>query len=245
MDNDTLLQALSRNPGFAALDIDYRREIVQVGRVRQLPAGGCVFRQDEAVDGVYCLLQGQVHAVKNLADGREQLIVYRVRSGWFGEVSALDLNPRSFTMRASTDLEYFHIPQPAFEALLGNDLGRARFFISELCHRTRVSYEYGSDALALDAAQRLAKVLQIQYDNVRLANPEVSCPGLSCSQEDLACMVGVSRQRINRILKSWQAEGCIELSRSHIRLTDVAALQRLSNGVIEGAPQGLTPGDGH
>lgn len=228
MDTQALLQILLRNPCFAALDNDYRNDIVRAGRVRQLAAGESVFRQDDAVDGVYCLLQGQVNAVRNLADGREQLIVYRVRSGWFGEVSALDLKPRSFTLRANTDLQYFHIPQPAFEALLGNDLGRARFFINELCNRTRVSYDFGSDALAMDAAQRLAKVLLTQYDNLLLACPDERNPNLSLSQEDLSCMVGVSRQRVNRILKTWQAEGHIELSRSSIRLLQVEALQSLS-----------------
>jgi CRP/FNR family cyclic AMP-dependent transcriptional regulator len=91
--------------------------IAMIATSRSIPSGGELFREGDAGDGLYMIVEGEMNVVKRGAGG-EHVLAKLTPGGVLGEMSLITAEARSATGRALTDTTALHLPALEFRALL-------------------------------------------------------------------------------------------------------------------------------
>lgn len=220
---DEITQAritLEKYAPFKKLDEKFKSELFDLAQIRHFKKGDYIFREGDVPDGMYAGLKGILHAAFTTLNGKKFLLTFPLKNSWFGEVSTLDLNPRSFDVVANSDGYLLYLSQAKFDQLINNDFSRASFFINELCNRIRMLYYYSNVILSLPPKRKLAKVLLTYTKNLEWSGLDIPRDEIPLTQDELSSMVGVSRQSINKILVDWKNQGFIDVKRHKIKIID-------------------------
>ncbi|WP_181312006.1 Crp/Fnr family transcriptional regulator [Nocardioides campestrisoli] len=224
MDNDVLRQA----PLFSSLDDEAAGALRNSMAETRLRRGEVLFHEGDSGDRLYIVLEGKVKLGRSAADGRENLLAVMGPGQMFGELSLFDPGPRSATVTAVTDA--------AFASLSHDDLlkwldGRpmvARGLLSQLAGRLRKSNDVVSDLVFSDVPGRVAKALLDLADRFgRTADDGVHVHH-DLTQEELAQLVGASRETVNKALADFASRGWIRLEPRSVVIMDVERLGRRS-----------------
>ncbi|MCA0177759.1 MAG: Crp/Fnr family transcriptional regulator [Proteobacteria bacterium] len=186
---------------------------------RRLVAGEELFGLGSMPQAMFGVLAGRVQVSIYAADGRQLLAAVLGQGQWFGEVPLLDGVSRAFRAEALAAAEVAVLSAPAFWRLVGHDAQALLAVTRLVCHRYRQALAWIEDASLRPLSARLAARL--------LAQAQTAEP-LRLPQEALAAQLGVSRQRVNRQLKAWEAEGLVELGYASVRIRDPAPFLALS-----------------
>jgi CRP-like cAMP-binding protein len=174
------------------------------GHEQHLIRGDVLFNEGDPPEALYLVLRGRLAiALANPIDRRESVVALMEVGDLFGEMGMLDGGPRSAMARALEPTTVLSIPYAPnlelFEAqpvLLWN-------VTRLLAQRIRVTDEALADSVFLDVTGRTAKRL------LELANGSDSFT-LPVTQEELAGMVGASRERVNKAIASFIRLGWLE-----------------------------------
>ncbi|QWP78934.1 Crp/Fnr family transcriptional regulator [Lysobacter sp. K5869] len=204
---------------------------------RRLRDGELLYARGDAAEGLYGVVSGRIRLSVPTASGREMLIVQFEPGSWFGEVSMFDGQPRPQDARAAGDSDILLLPRARFLALLEQHPELYRGFTRLLCRKLRTALEYVEDALTLPLAARLgkrllelARVYGVEREHGRLID-------LPLPQDDLANMLGATRQSVSKQLKAWEQRGWIALRYRHVVVRDEGALQRAVARWSQGATE--------
>lgn len=207
-------------PWFSTLHPARQAALLQRARPSTVLAGARVYGLGDAPDGLWSVVEGEVRLVSYPAIGLESVAMIVGPGSWFGELSVVDGGPRPHDAVAVRPTRLLHIPLAAFEQvaeshpLLYRDLGVL------VCGRQRAALTFMAQSIAQPVSVRLARVLGAA---ARAAGPD----GLRMRQEDLAAMIGVSRQTINKELKRLERADIIELSYGRITVREPQALRTI------------------
>jgi CRP-like cAMP-binding protein len=212
-------ELLSRSELFSALDADTITTIAASARVVSLRRNELVFSEgDEAVD-MYVVRAGRIAIANRSIDGRESVMALMEPGDLFGEMSFFDGNPRSADARALEASDLLAVPfrpiREAFEA-------RPDFLwhvVELLVKRLRSTDEALADSVFLDVPGRTAKRL------LELASGADEFV-LPVTQEELAGMVGASRERVNKAISAFVRLKWIEQVDRHYKITNRVELTR-------------------
>lgn len=202
---------------------ELRRRVLAETTIRSVSAGGFVCHQGASVDHWIGVLDGLVKVVSVSSEGKSVSFIGVPAGGWFGEGSLLKSEPRRYDGIALRDSTIAYMPRSTFMLLLDTSVTFNRFLLLQLNERlgqfvAMVEYDrvLGPDA-------RLAREL------AQLFNP-LLYPGngrtLPISQEELAQLVGLSRQRVNKALNRLKSEGLVRLSYRGVAIQDLDRLKR-------------------
>lgn len=108
---------LSQSPLFRNLDETERAQILFIGRIRSFKAGEVIFREGDAGDGLFMILNGSVRISKRSASGEEALAVLEPPA-YFGEMALIDLAARAADAIANVDCQLFFIPLQDLRSLI-------------------------------------------------------------------------------------------------------------------------------
>ncbi len=103
------LAVLSGSPLFEMLSNQELEAIAELSRPRRFQAGQTIFEEGELGDSVYVIASGDVEVVRRDAQGQPQIIAVLGGQQFFGEMSLIDKEYRSATVRARTDCELLHL----------------------------------------------------------------------------------------------------------------------------------------
>nr|WP_254696147.1 Crp/Fnr family transcriptional regulator [Lysobacter enzymogenes] len=182
------------------------------------------------------MVSGRIRLSVPTAGGREMLIVQFEPGSWFGEVSMFDGEPRPQDARAVGDSEILLLPRTRFLALLEQHPELYRGFTRLLCRKLRTALDYVEDALTLPLAARLGKRLLELARVYGVEREEGRLIDLPLPQDDLANMLGATRQSVSKQLKAWEQRGWIALRYRHVVVRDAQALERaLAQDAARGA----------
>lgn len=186
----------------------------------QVPAGAVLFRENEPCKGFPLVLEGEIRVSRNSDEGRS-LELYRVVPGELCLVSSAclfrsqPLTAHGVAVRPTTLLL---VPPQAFHAWL--DQPPFRELVLGLFADRMADLAALVDALAFQKLdQRLAASL--------LGHGQE----LAVTHQELAGTLGTVREMVTRLLRRFEREGWIELSRERIRIKDSAALRRCAGGL--------------
>ena len=142
--------------------------------------------------------------------------------GWFGEGTALKREPYRYNIQALRKSVVAGLPVDSFHWLLDHSIGFNRFVMNQLNERL------GQFIAAREIDRMHNPDLRVARSLAALFNP-VLYPGvgevLRITQQELAYLVGLSRQRVNEALTSLQAQGMIRVEYGGLRVLDIAALR--------------------
>ena len=161
------------------------------------------------------------------ASGKEALLALVEAPNWFGEICLLEGQPRTHDAYAEGPTTLLQVPLPALHALLAEKPQYWRDFALLMSHKLRLAFTVLEEQALLPAAQRLARrllMLAASYGEAQASQRELHLP-----QEQLAAMLGLSRQTTNHLLKELEARGVLRLSYAGIEILDAHGL-RLAAG---------------
>lgn len=206
---------LGMNPLFSGLDPDAIAAIARLCQIRKLPAGQTLFQKGDPGDALYGVRRGQIRIETGTATGERMTIEVFGPGDLFGEIAVLDGRSRTADAVAQEDCELFVLPRAEIMAMLERDSRLAIRIIELLCGRLRSTNERTEEMMFQPLPVRLARRLEA------LAADFGS--DLQITQDELAGLVGVTRESVNRQLQEWRANGIVRLGRGRIQV-DVARL---------------------
>lgn len=195
---------LARTDFFGDAPNDELSKIGAAGRKRILSRGDHLFEAGEDAESMYIVLSGRVAiAIANELDKRESMVALMEVGDLFGEMGLLDEGPRSAMARAIEPCEVLEIPYDPVQKLLDGNPHMLRGVVRMLAERLRVMDGALADSVFLDVTGRTAKrLLELAGDADEFVLP--------VTQEELAGMVGASRERVNKAISSFIRLGWIE-----------------------------------
>jgi CRP-like cAMP-binding protein len=205
---------------FASLPGEVQARLVEGAAARPLGRGDLLFAQGDPSHELFVVTSGRIAISTRASDGRESMVAIMEPRGLFGELGLFDDGPRSAEARALTDSEVIAVRYDEVRAALADRPEVLWTIVRLLATRLRATDEALADAVFLDVPARTAKRL------LDLAG-EADEFQLPMTQEDLAGLVGASRERVNKALAMFTRLGWIEATgRSRYRILDRAQLEQ-------------------
>jgi CRP/FNR family cyclic AMP-dependent transcriptional regulator len=204
---------LARTDFFSDATPDALAKVAAAGKELELVRGDVLFNEGDPPESLYLVLRGRIAiALANPIDRRESVVALMETDDLFGEMSMFDNGPRSAMARALEPSTVLAIP---FDPILQmfDEHPKLLWNVTRLlAQRIRVTDEALADSVFLDVTGRTAKRL------LELANgtDEFTLP---VTQEELAGMVGASRERVNKAIASFIRLGWLEQHDRAYRIT--------------------------
>jgi len=199
---------LGMNPLFSGLGAEAIGSLARLCQTRRLPAGQTLFVKGDPGDALYGVRRGQIRIETGTTAGERLTIEVFGAGDLFGEIAVLDGRPRTADAVAQEDAELFVLPRADFLKTLESDGRLAIRIIELLCARLRSTNERTEEMMFLPLAVRLARRLDTLVQDF---GAEVQI-----TQDELAGLVGVTRESVNRQLQEWRASGIVTLGRGRI-----------------------------
>jgi CRP-like cAMP-binding protein len=219
---------LMQGAWFCRLAPDFRAALLADARMVRLTANAPIFWRGDAADGLYAVLEGAVEIGAVDSAGRAAILTHVQAGTWFGEIAILDGMPRTHDAHAARATVLLHIPRAPLLALLDREPAWWRALAWLATEKLRLSFQLAEANALLDAPQQVAaRLLLIAGGHAGTGMPQST---LRLSQEQLATMVALSRQTVNRILNRFEAMGAVALRTGAIEIRDPLRLQSFCQG---------------
>jgi CRP/FNR family cyclic AMP-dependent transcriptional regulator len=207
-------------PLFASVPEDQLRMLATVVSRRSAPRSTTVMAGGDPTDSLYIILSGRLKVMMSDADGKEVILTLLGPGEFFGEMGLIDDEPRSASVVAIEACELLSITKRDFKKCLAENFEMAMAVMRGLVRRLReADRKIGSLAL-LDVYGRVARLLLDMAENV--GGEKIVTKRLP--KQDIAKMIGASREMVSRVMKDLQMGGYIEVRGSNIVLRDTIAL---------------------
>jgi CRP/FNR family transcriptional regulator, cyclic AMP receptor protein len=217
---------LAQVPLFAALDDEAAAALTAAMTSRNVPRGHIVFQEGATGDRLFVVLAGKVKISRAATDGRENLLAVLGPGEMFGELSLFDPGPRTATATAVTDSSLASLDHEDLRPLLLDRPGVAVHLLQALAQRLRRTNEAMADLVFTDVPGRVAKALldlaerfgTDEDDGVRVRH--------DLTQEELAQLVGASRETVNKALSEFATRGWLRIEGRSVLLLERERLSR-------------------
>jgi CRP-like cAMP-binding protein len=188
--------------------------------------GETVFAEGEQGDTLYIVLEGKVKIGRRATDGRENMLSVMGPSDMFGELSLFDPGPRTATATVVTDARLASLAHAALRPWLTNRPEIAEQLLRVLARRLRRTNDALADLIFTDVPGRVAK--QLLALSERFGSQEAD--GLrvthDLTQEELAQLVGASRETVNKALADFASRGWVRVDSRALTILDGERLAR-------------------
>ncbi len=204
---------LSQTEIFEGLEEELLADVAVYSFCRKLDRGDALFSMGDRPDAMYVVLSGRIAIVSTAADGRDSVISLMEEGDLFGEMGLFDGRGRSAGARALEASEVLAVPYGPVRRLYENRPDHLWRVVGMLVRRLRAAGTALTDAVFLDVVGRTAKRL------LGFAGEDESFT-LPVTQEELAAMVGASRERVNKAISQFVRLGWLDRSGSEYTIRD-------------------------
>ena len=203
-------------PMFASFSPDELRALVGMIARRSAPRGSAIMHEGDPVDSLYIVISGRLKVMMGEADGKETILSIIGPGEFFGEMGLIDDNPRSASVVAIEPCELLAVTKRAFKKCLAENSALAMAVMRVLVRRLREADRKIGSLAMLDVYGRVARLLLDMSEDVD--GRKVVTRRLT--KQDIAKMVGASREMVSKVMGDLQASGHIEVQGSTIVLRD-------------------------
>jgi CRP-like cAMP-binding protein len=212
---------LERSELFSSFDDDALRRVASQASTVRLERNDLVFNEGDEAEELFVVRSGRVGIGRRSPDGRESLVALMEPGDLFGEMPLFDEAPRSASARAMERSELLRIPFEVLRRELEAHPELLWGVVELLAGRLRATDDALADAMLLDVTGRTAKrLLELAADADEFALP--------ITQEELAGLVGASRERVNKALAAFVRLGWIDQSDRRYRILNRERLTQRS-----------------
>lgn len=199
---------IRRVPLFAALTPEQAERVAAAMTKRRFRRGEIVVEQGRRSNNLYILLNGRVRVVKTDAKGREVILATMGQGEHIGEMSLIDHQPHSATVRAEVQTDALVLGGEAFAACLPSADSVGHAMLVGAVQRLRQAGTKIKSLALMDVYGRVAHALlelaQQGPQGELFIHDKVS-------RQDLAKMVGASREMVSRVMKDLEDRGFVEV----------------------------------
>jgi CRP/FNR family transcriptional regulator, cyclic AMP receptor protein len=207
-------------PLFSSFPEDQLRMLAAVVTRKSATRSTTVMAGGDATDSLYIVLSGRLKVMMSDADGKEVILSILGPGEFFGEMGLIDDAPRSASVVAIEACELISIAKRDFKKCLAENFEMTMAVMRGLVRRLReADRKIGSLAL-LDVYGRVARLLLDMSETVE--GEKIVTKRLP--KQDIAKMIGASREMVSRVMKDLQMGGYIEVRGSNIVLRDTIVL---------------------
>ena len=214
-----ILRAL---PIFEMLDDKCLEPLTHVAMLRHISRHTVVLHAGDRTDNIYFVLSGALKVQVSDAEGREVILSMLGPGELFGEMGVLDDHPRSATVLAVEPSEVVVIGKADFKQCLVENPDVSLFIMRNLTKRLRLADRNIESLALLDVYGRVARLLLESAETVD--GRKVVTHKLS--KQDIAKMIGASREMVSRVMRDLMAQGLIQECDGQLILVDLAVFKR-------------------
>ena len=183
---------------------------------KHVTKGNVVLTEGEVGDSLYAIISGRVKVFIGDEDGREIILKILGPGDFFGEMSMIDKQPRSASVSTLENSTFKVLSHTAFETAVEKAPRIATLVMQALAKRLRDADRKISTLALMDVYGRVANTLL----ELAITTNGKLVVGEKLSQQDIANMVGASREMVNRILKDLSDRGYISVEAKTITIHD-------------------------
>jgi CRP/FNR family cyclic AMP-dependent transcriptional regulator len=218
---------LRKIPLFAHLTQEELELIDRIVKVKKYSKDSLIFVEGEYGNELYFVKSGKVKVSKMLEDGSEKILHFLKEGDIFAEVLIFKGGEYPATAQVMEESEIGIIANEDLERLL-KERGDITFKIMEVMAERLRNAQYHIRDLALrDVDGRLAISLLSLAEEHGTESERGKPVNISISQQQLANLVGASRETVARILSSWKKKGFVQVRKNVISIKDVEGLKSL------------------
>jgi CRP/FNR family transcriptional regulator, cyclic AMP receptor protein len=217
---------LARVPLFTDLDEESLRELSAVARKRVFRQGEVIFHRDDPGQVLYIVKEGKVKIALTSPDGQEVSLTVFGAGECFGELSILDGEPRSADAVALERVELYALQRQDFVNVVMSHPKIAIQVMKVISQRLRQADQQIEDLLFLDVYGRVAKKLLELSEVHGVPTTQGVRIELRLTQQELASMVGASRESVNKVMGYFTDKRYIMTDKHKITLMKLADLRK-------------------
>ena len=223
--NDHVDEAVIRKaPLFSGLDSSAADSLRTSMNLVKLRKGQSLFKEGDDGDHLYVVSSGKVKLGTKSVDGRENLLMILGPGDMFGELSLFDSGPRTATATAVTDSKLLALGQDKVIPQAREHPEVSLQLLARLASRLRRTNEVVGDLVFSDVPGRVAKALidlGVKFGDKRTEGLFVNH---DLTQEELAQLVGASRETVNKALADFAQRGWLRLEARSVMILDYERL---------------------
>jgi len=219
-------EVLKRAGLFQGVDADDVEALGEHFEIIDVPRGAVVFHEGEPGDSLYIVISGKIKLGRRSSDGRENLVAVMGPADQFGELSLFDPGPRTSTAVAVTDAQLARLPKDALHQWIIDKPRLGLQMLRAVARRLRRTNTMLADLIFVDVPGRVAKrLLQLaqRFGSVEGGHLRVTH---DLTQEELAQLVGASRETVNKALADFAQRGWLRLEGKSVVILDRERLSR-------------------
>ena len=183
---------------------------------KSVPKNTMVLTEGTVGDSLYAIVTGRVKVFIGDEDGREIILKFLGPGDFFGEMSMIDSQPRSASVSTVEPSTFRVLSQNGFQECLTRSPHISSLVMQALARRLREADRKISTLALMDVYGRVANTLL----ELAINHEGKLVVGEKLSQQDIANMVGASREMVNRILKDLSERGYITIESKTITIHD-------------------------
>lgn len=223
---DETNEVLRKAPLFEALDEEGAAALrASVSEVR-LGRGQTLFSEGDEGDRLYVILSGKIKLTRAAVDGRENLLSVIGPSEMFGELSLFDPRPRTASAVAVTDAVMAGLGHDDLRPFIAQQPQVSLQLLKALASRLRRTNDVMSDLVFTDVPGRVAGQLLDLADRFGKEGEDGLHVHHDLTQEELAQLVGASRETVNKALAEFALRGWLRIEAKAVVLLDVERMRR-------------------
>ncbi|GAA4284619.1 Crp/Fnr family transcriptional regulator [Brevibacterium daeguense] len=210
---------------FAGLDNEATSALVKFMKPRSLRRGTVLFTEGDPGDELYIVSSGKLKIGRESPDGRENLLSVIGPGEIIGELTLFDPGARSTTVTAVSQTELLSLKHEDLMSWLRERPQAAMNLLKALAQRLRRTNDIVGDLVFSDVPGRVAKAILDLSTRFGKPAPDGMLVAHDLTQEELAQLVGASRETVNKALADFAARGWIRLEARAVVILDIERLR--------------------
>ncbi len=194
-------------PLFSGVQDPQLAEIAAAAQNRKVARGTVIVRAGDTTDSLYILINGRARVMNSDEEGREVILSILGPGDFFGEMGLIDGSPRSADVVAAEACEMLVISKADFKRCLQENFEVAFNIMKRLVERLREADRKIESLALMDVYGRVAKLLL----DVSEVQGERRVIPRRLTKQDIAKMIGASREMVSRVMKDLEASGYIHV----------------------------------
>ena len=196
---------------FSKLSLQLKSAILSRTRLRRLGDGDSLASRGSAAEEWCGVAKGAVRISTVSLSGKQVTLTYAEPGTWFGDIALFDGLPRTHDADAHGPTTLMVVRKADFKELLAQHVELYDALLRLNCRRLRLMFDQFEDLNTRPLQARLAKQILLLARSYGVAEGEEIRIGLALAQEDLAQLLGASRQRVNQELKGFERDGAVRV----------------------------------
>jgi len=224
-------EAVNAGRWFSSLSPSLRHDILRCAYVKRLKDGDLIAARGDSPEEWMACAKGAVRVSSTALSGKQITFTYVEPGIWFGDVAILDGDSRTHDVYAHGDTTILCVAKADFQKILAIHVEFYDAMLRLQARRIRQLFGLVEDLNTLPLRARLAKQLlhlARSYGVPSLNHADEIRIGLHLAQEELAQLLGASRQRVNQELKAMEREDALRIEPGGLVIRNQQALMQIS-----------------